>query len=140
MTRTLEADIAQQIAQAARQNQKVKDHYQAETYSKSTKEAGLSTKGCQVTKPGRKLVEMVEVPSKNDPERNVLTSEQHVTTAKAQDFFRGRFAGKLETTPMRYGKDIPPMKGVKELHSHWATIEKPTHGRKCHIMQNEKQE
>ena len=95
MARALEADIAQQIAQVARRNQKVKDHYQAGNYSKSMKEAGLSTNGCQVTKPGSKLVEMVEVPPKNDPERNVLTSEQHVTTAKAQDFFRGRFAGKL---------------------------------------------
>ena len=73
---------------------------------------------------------MVEVPSKNDPDRNVLTSEQHITAANAQDFFRERFAGKLESTPMRYGKDIPPMKGFKELLQHWATIEKPTHGRK----------
>ena len=118
MARALEADIAQQIAQAARQNQKVKDHYQAGNYSKSMKEAGLSTNGRQVTKPGGKLVEMVEVPSKNDPDRNVLTSQQHITTEKAQDFFRERFAGKLEITPMRYGKDIPPIKGFKELPQH----------------------
>ena len=86
MARTLEADISQQIAQAARNNQKVKDHYQAGNYRKIIKEAGLSTNGCQVTNPRGKLVEMVEVPSKNDPERNVLISEQHITTAKAQDF------------------------------------------------------
>ena len=86
MARALEADIAQQIAQAARQNQKVKDHYQAGNYSKSMQEAGLSTNDCQVTKPGGKLVEMVEVPFKNDPDRNVLSSDQHVATAKARDF------------------------------------------------------
>ena len=90
----------------------------------------MSTNGCQVKKPGGKLVEMVEVPSKEDPDRNILTSEQHITTAKAQDFFRGRFAGKLGITPMGYGKNIPPMKGFKELLQHWGTIEKPTHGQK----------
>ena len=84
MARALEADIAQQIAQAARRNQKVKDHYQAE--SKSMTEAGLSTNGCHVTKTGGKLVEMVEVPSKDDPERNVLTSERHTATEKHKIF------------------------------------------------------
>ena len=77
MTRALEADVAQQIAQAARKKQKVKDNYQAGNYSKSMKEVGLSTNGCQVTKPGGKLVEMVEVPSKNDPDTNVLTQATH---------------------------------------------------------------
>ena len=46
----------------------------------------------------------------------------------------------MESVPLRYGPEIPPMKCFKDLLSHWADIEKPTAGRKAPYYATRKRE